>query len=1146
MQATAGGVIASTLSTHTSQHDIFTDCSGDTGACIYSVEESRIALLYTSVLNNVHLVSAAGVVYIQGGNFSSFGSSFVANTVRNLGVLSIYSADTYIANTSFVNNKAVDSLAQGAAVYLACESPCTEGARATIVHSIFTDNSAISGYGSAIGVYQFPGAVSITNNTFVGNRALDGGAIAVYLSFVTIAQSVFLSNVALEGGGGVFWTYSNSIPTLIDLTTCMNVGNQAAYGDFVATNLVFLKVAQSVNDSNQVSGSVLASPVLVTLRDFYDQTVTNSSLLSASSATVYCSVLNQTGIIRGSSIVLADAGVASISQLVLVGVPGQSISLDFTVPISFVDSVSLTIPLRLCEPGEITVPQANSAFSICQLCPAGTYSLTPKDSVCSACPDNAVCPGGNVLDVDVNYWRISQMSSNILACPTPGACLGGTNTSTQCREGMSGAYCSVCESGYSKAQDGLCYSCRNSDSVAAAVVPTVLIALVIIGALVMLKYSKKVLKIYSKYMNQVVKNRKFRTLRVKAKIVVAFMQIVFQLGPAFNIIFPVSFLSFINYYSLFQLNFVILPDVGCLVDTNYYTDLFVATLTPFAVYAAIVVGLQVMVQHAKRLNERNPYYTLRRSQSDTFTAAFIISYFVLVSVSTTIFEVFQCESFDNGESYLVADYSIDCRAPNRIFFVTYGVAMIFVYPLGIPLAYAFTLIRYRALINPDWRKVIDEKEKAFVSNHVIQREKIKVRRSYEDIRNISLLYDSYTPKRWYFELFDCARRLMLGAIPVLILRGSSLQIIIVLLVSLASVAVFMNMTPYIHRHDNHLAILAQWSITLVVITALVIKVQAVDGQSAGLGAILIALNILIIGFSIVSTILNSQEKEDEDEDEDEEGNGDDEKKRKKKRKQQQQKRDSEKRKSKKKRPTSSITQDSSDEVPEEGQEGGRDGGSEGRRTDVDDDQKDDEKDNEDEEEEEDDGEGDEDDDDADDDMDSDMGDEDDDLSIDSDDESPEPPSSTSRQRSTSSSSTSNKMAYTPNKNSHIKSGVVMQTNPLHRSVTWSKNNDGSSYLDGNNEQTINNSTAPKNSSVWFSRARPVSSAASAVNPMQMEMLTITRSSNNNNNNNTNNSGINGSDSYDSGDQQSGSSHRNIPSVVRRPHVNTEIDSDDEM
>jgi len=77
----------------------------------------------------------------------------------------------------------------------------------------------------------------------------------------------------------------------------------------------------------------------------------------------------------------------------------------------------------------------------------------------------------------------------------------------------------------------------------------------------------------------------------------------------------------------------------------------------------------------------------------------------------------------------------------------------------------------------------------------------------------------------------------------------------------------MYFNPYIHVHDNHLAILAQWSITLVLISALIIKVQALStessGDDAGMGAVLILLNITIVAVAIATTLMNSKEKKNQ-------------------------------------------------------------------------------------------------------------------------------------------------------------------------------------------------------------------------------------------------------------------------------------------
>eukprot|EP01033_Poteriospumella_lacustris_P005490 gene5490-3912_t len=858
-EAQQGGALVARLSVVDLADDELRGCRARASACVLALQSSRVVLQSTTLHDNaLQRGELGGVLSVVGGNFSATNVSVARNTVQTQGALTLLSTNVRIAGCRFEANAAVASAAVGAAVFLGCATPCDAVDVAALVNgSSFVGNSAASGAGGGVAVAGFPGAVVVAHSIFAQNRATDGGAIAVSLSVVNVSRCVFASNVAAQGGGGVYWRYSAQFPTTVDAASCDVSDNVAAYGAFVATNLVALAVASPVGAT--ASGRALTTPISVALRDAYGQTVTNASAqLSAAETAVYVAVTNSSGLLRGSSIVAPVNGTAQFAQIVLVGRPGGTLSLSFSVATAAVAAVALSVPLRLCEPGEITLPVAGSSFAVCEPCTAGTYSFSPSDAACTPCPQHATCPGGALVDVAAGYWRTSDVSAQILACPVPQACRGGVNASTQCATGQEGPYCSVCAPHYAPTGTGLCYSCASSGALATELVPVVLFAALLVVLLVAAKKSKQLLRWYARVNRRVWQNRRFRTLRVKGKILVAFAQIVYQLGPAFNVVFPVNFLTYLHFYSFFSLNLAFLPDFNCVVRTDFYTDLVVSTVAPVALYAAIALALQVMVVHARRLNERNPYYTAARAKSDTIAALFVLSYFVLISVSTKIFEVFECETFDDGSSFLVADYSIDCSDPRYAFYRVYGVVMICVYPVGIPLAYAAILVRHRHRINPDWRRVIDAREKAVVSNHVVQREKAKVRKTYEEIRNLSLLYDSYTPRRWYFEVFDCVRRLLLGAVPVLILRGSSLQIVIVLLVSLGSVGVFMVTSPYIHRHDNQLAVLAQWSITLVVLASLVIKIEAMEGENDGLGVLLILLNVFVVAASIASAVINSR------------------------------------------------------------------------------------------------------------------------------------------------------------------------------------------------------------------------------------------------------------------------------------------------
>ena len=69
------------------------------------------------------------------------------------------------------------------------------------------------------------------------------------------------------------------------------------------------------------------------------------------------------------------------------------------------------------------------------------------------------------------------------------------------------------------------------------------------------------------------------------------------------------------------------------------------------------------------------------------------------SCTAAVFSAFNCDSFDNGERYLKADYSIDCDSTTHRGYQLFAGAM-FIWPLGVPLLCAKTADRTRDLHSP--------------------------------------------------------------------------------------------------------------------------------------------------------------------------------------------------------------------------------------------------------------------------------------------------------------------------------------------------------------------------------------------------------------------------------------------------------------
>ena len=83
---------------------------------------------------------------------------------------------------------------------------------------------------------------------------------------------------------------------------------------------------------------------------------------------------------------------------------------------------------------------------------------------------------------------------------------------------------------------------------------------------------------------------------------------------------------------------------------------------------------------------------------------------MFTSVSTTVLRFYNCVSYEEGFSdgstetirVLEADHDISCDSPSyKGAWSTYALAMLFVYPAGIPLSYCLLLFRYRKQLDPD-------------------------------------------------------------------------------------------------------------------------------------------------------------------------------------------------------------------------------------------------------------------------------------------------------------------------------------------------------------------------------------------------------------------------------------------------------------
>ena len=119
------------------------------------------------------------------------------------------------------------------------------------------------------------------------------------------------------------------------------------------------------------------------------------------------------------------------------------------------------IQLRSCLPGEINITKTYE----CLYCPAGTYSLNPKNATCLECPVGANCNGGSNITVKEGFYKsnISYTSLHMVPCNDSGSRCKGNNF---CSQQFCGPVCLQCnlEKGYfMHAQSGTCVLCAKRE-----------------------------------------------------------------------------------------------------------------------------------------------------------------------------------------------------------------------------------------------------------------------------------------------------------------------------------------------------------------------------------------------------------------------------------------------------------------------------------------------------------------------------------------------------------------------------------------------------------------------------------------------------------------------------------------------------------
>ena len=277
-----------------------------------------------------------------------------------------------------------------------------------------------------------------------------------------------------------------------------------------------------------------------------------------------------------------------------------------------------------------------------------------------------------------------------------------------------------------------------------------------------------------------------------------------QFTSVANVTFPNGYQRFLEGVNFLNFDLSWVFSIRCFLEVDFHERLLWTTIAP-VVMMGLLGGTYAV---ALRQHYRSPQTVLRDIRHKHVSTALLVTFLVYSSVSSVVFQMFACDALDDDKYYLRADYRLECDSLKHRVLQVYAGLMIFLYPVGIPSLYAFLLFSHRHVL----RNTQSRKESSVV-------------------RSMSDLWKPYKPQRFYYEVIECGRRIMLTGVIVFIYPNTAAQIAVTLAISVVFIFVSEILAPHESHWDTWISRTGHIVIFASMYVALLLKVD-VSGENA--------------------------------------------------------------------------------------------------------------------------------------------------------------------------------------------------------------------------------------------------------------------------------------------------------------------------
>ena len=359
-------------------------------------------------------------------------------------------------------------------------------------------------------------------------------------------------------------------------------------------------------------------------------------------------------------------------------------------------------------------------------------------------------------------------------------------------------------------------------------------------------------------------------LGVKARIIISFAQVISQIDVVFNIKYPDFYREMLRALSQLNISLGLLPTACILPWTDgYIFELIFKTLVPSLIVAFLIVTSKWLRRNSKRARMRG-----KKSDGEFFADVcadlwFILLFLMYPSTCATIFKFFSYTYFngpgEDGRQVLRADPSVDVSSTEYRLAMIYVVPMFVLFPIGVPVYYALTLFRSRNALHKI--RQLELQNQAFFTAAKTQAENLAPERraafamqtqvtylasrgQYDKLRRelpstLRKLTAGYEMRCYWFEIFECIRKILLVGLPVFFEPGTPGQLILGLVIAFVTFGSYCAFAPYINSTDDLLSAICQLTIFFSLVASIVTKEFPNDHAMSVLLPVLLLLPIVL-------------------------------------------------------------------------------------------------------------------------------------------------------------------------------------------------------------------------------------------------------------------------------------------------------------